>query len=134
MNCFQISIFVPLRTAKLKRDLLCPKLWIAFKLVSLFHYEQLYRIIQYISNVVNCFQISIFVPLRTAQIPFEKSLRPLWIAFKLVSLFHYEQLAMEKERRWIKLWIAFKLVSLFHYEQHIITKSYIFCSCELLSN
>ena len=91
VNCFQISIFVSLRTAW--NDVFCNlfTLWIAFKLVSLFHYEQHYQLYNEIHAVVNCFQISIFVSLRTAEETVTKITAQLWIAFKLVSLFHYEQ-------------------------------------------
>ena len=92
VNCFQISIFVPLRTANNSCRCSYFPLWIAFKLVSLFHYEQQAVLHQFQDSVVNCFQISIFVPLRTANNIANTFKTMLWIAFKLVSLFHYEQL------------------------------------------
>ena len=91
VNCFQISIFVPLRTATYGGKSVAILLWIAFKLVSLFHYEQPCLPIHHVQLVVNCFQISIFVPLRTAGYLLSDKDWELWIAFKLVSLFHYEQ-------------------------------------------
>ena len=42
--------------------------------------------------VVICFQISIFEPLETTRSSGRTSTRPLWFAFKLVSLNHWKQL------------------------------------------
>ena len=66
--CFQISIFEPLKTALFKQLILCYKLWFAFKLVSLNHWKQPTRKKYVTKCVVICFQISIFEPLKTANI------------------------------------------------------------------
>ena len=66
VNCFQICIFVSDDTAALSTDGLVQQLWIAFKFVSLYRMTQ--QIIKKImaKNVVNCFQICIFVSDDTA--------------------------------------------------------------------
>ena len=89
--CFQISIFEPLKTASDENTHVYRWLWFAFKLVSLNHWKQLY--IKYNNNqyVVICFQISIFEPLKTAITNIWSKRKPLWFAFKLVSLNHWKQ-------------------------------------------
>ena len=90
--CFQISIFEPLNTAVEYFWRLRPRLWFAFKLVSLNHWIQ--RLWNGWDNrkVVICFQISIFEPLNTAVYLSSWWRRWLWFAFKLVSLNHWIQL------------------------------------------
>ena len=94
--CFQISIFEPLKTAASLIDVILFKLWFAFKLVSLNHWKQLRSMLALPRQVVICFQISIFEPLKTALIQAEEADAVLWFAFKLVSLNHWKQL-----RSWI---------------------------------
>ena len=65
--CFQISIFEPLKTAMQGLDAICILLWFAFKLVSLNHWKQPENPGMGANNVVICFQISIFEPLKTAK-------------------------------------------------------------------
>ena len=65
MICFQISIFEPLETTAISLLALLPKLWFAFKLVSLNHWRQHIQGIDTPNSVVICFQISIFEPLET---------------------------------------------------------------------
>ena len=110
------------------------KLWIAFKLLYLWHYWQpnanLYKRIvccELLSNycifdiidnnhmwpipirtVVNCFQIIVSLTLLTTNPRYENMAITLWIAFKLLYLWHY----------WQQWWIMKKM----------------FSGCELLSN
>ena len=63
--CFQISIFEPLGTIYRYSTNYLYRLWFAFKLVSLNHWEQYYKKIYLHKTVVICFQISIFEPLGT---------------------------------------------------------------------
>ena len=90
-----------------------------------------------------CFQISIFEPLKTADLQQADLSDVLWFAFKLVSLNHWKQriwriwlcrrvvicfqisifeplktAVWQKERESFQLWFAFKLVSLNHWKQH----------------
>ena len=89
--CFQISIFEPLKTASSALPVSLYLLWFAFKLVSLNHWKQLHHSEQPEDEVVICFQISIFEPLKTAW-AFQDCWRILlWFAFKLVSLNHWKQ-------------------------------------------
>ena len=89
--CFQISIFEPLGTILGRKSPETRRLWFAFKLVSLNHWEQLGVERDENATVVICFQISIFEPLGTI-IREAATLKPgLWFAFKLVSLNHWEQ-------------------------------------------
>ena len=89
--CFQISIFEPLKTANKPRIGRDSGLWFAFKLVSLNHWKQHFAKNLILENVVICFQISIFEPLKTAGKPGSASQYVLWFAFKLVSLNHWKQ-------------------------------------------
>ena len=68
--CFQISIFEPLGTIPIMCVYLQYKLWFAFKLVSLNHWEQSTMENIIAQTVVICFQISIFEPLGTISIDF----------------------------------------------------------------
>ena len=63
--CFQISIFEPLGTIQGGKYVNNKKLWFAFKLVSLNHWEQFIDRNYLRFRVVICFQISIFEPLGT---------------------------------------------------------------------
>ena len=65
--CFQISIFEPLGTITWLTASGSTKLWFAFKLVSLNHWEQWIQLDEEQERVVICFQISIFEPLGTIQ-------------------------------------------------------------------
>ena len=90
--CFQISIFEPLKTAICSITSSQTPLWFAFKLVSLNHWKQRTFIVISSEEVVICFQISIFEPLKTAKGAFCIVRWQLWFAFKLVSLNHWKQL------------------------------------------
>ena len=97
------------------------------------------------SNVVICFQISIFEPLETTCPHKKRTVLMLWFAFKLVSLNHWKQrdsvlskccwvvicfqisifepletTSYKKGRYEFTLWFAFKLVSLNHWKQQLI--------------
>ena len=89
--CFQISIFEPLKTVSAKFYTIAGVLWFAFKLVSLNHWKQYHRQRSSNHNVVICFQISIFEPLKTVEEVTNITLKELWFAFKLVSLNHWKQ-------------------------------------------
>ena len=144
--CFQISIFEPLKTARHRAMVQPVRLWFAFKLVSLNHWKQLFSRTLLWVDVVICFQISIFEPLKTAMRYYYYYYTQLWFAFKLVSLNHWKQLitrhplihlyiplvvicfqisifeplkTAEAAVRHIPeaLWFAFKLVSLNHWKQ-----------------
>ena len=67
------------------------QLWIAFKLVSLYRKEQSIAGSIDSLSVVNCFQISIFIPKGTIVAQLLIVQEKLWIAFKLVSLYRKEQ-------------------------------------------
>ena len=134
MNCFQICIFVLIATTLLPRILRLLKLWIAFKFVSLYWSQQLYTwakeliyscellsnlylctdrnnnwiICLFLTVVVNCFQICIFVLIATT--------------------FHYTHI------QFFSLWIAFKFVSLYWSQQRPCTSRPSAGGCELLSN
>ena len=134
VNCFQIIIFVLTRTASVNHSIFITLLWIAFKSLSLCWQEQplpsfltLPTSCELLSNhylcadknsilenllvdynVVNCFQIIIFVLTRTANF--------LNIRFKTM------------------LWIAFKSLSLCWQEQRKFLSKYLSTRCELLSN
>ena len=94
--CFQISIFEPLGTIFLATSDTNRRLWFAFKLVSLNHWEQFWYETQRLVTVVICFQISIFEPLGTIKTKLFSRLNQLWFAFKLVSLNHWEQSGRQK--------------------------------------
>ena len=89
--CFQISIFEPLGTIQGEPFETVVWLWFAFKLVSLNHWEQFNNSVVPHDEVVICFQISIFEPLGTIRRICSRRTPPLWFAFKLVSLNHWEQ-------------------------------------------
>ena len=89
--CFQISIFEPLETTIGSVEWWEKQLWFAFKLVSLNHWKQLLFCVCVLSEVVICFQISIFEPLETTSRSFNSGSHLLWFAFKLVSLNHWKQ-------------------------------------------
>ena len=93
--CFQISIFEPLETTICFTCRRYPKLWFAFKLVSLNHWKQLKEIRWRSRSVVICFQISIFEPLETTNSRVTEVPSTLWFAFKLVSLNHWKQLTLQ---------------------------------------
>ena len=159
MICFQISIFEPLKTALSNRMGREYALWFAFKLVSLNHWKQLFYRLPPTGQVVICFQISIFEPLKTAESVLCRKQNQLWFAFKLVSLNHWKQLRVmgqyqvgvvicfqisifeplktavrKTKRKHYSLWFAFKLVSLNHWKQHAVALPPIKISCDLLSN
>ena len=117
-------------------------MWFAFKFVSLDHWKQLIRNVNWSGDVVICFQICIFGPLKTT--PFKRIYLYylLWFAFKFVSLDHWKQRKMKRLAEmtccdllsnlylWtiennfiisctmrITLWFAFKFVSLDHWKQ-----------------
>ena len=159
MICFQISIFEPLKTTKLYRYGTDKKLWFAFELVSLNHWKQRHIQITIKIQVVICFRISIFEPLKTTKSPQRLEPMQLWFAFELVSLNHWKQ-HFEKIMLSIRvvicfrisifeplkttlivdmfsqvaLWFAFELVSLNHWKQHEFCKAIETSSCDLLSN
>ena len=145
MICFQISIFEPLETTICITPNTYVPLWFAFKLVSLNHWKQRWPERTACRVVVICFQISIFEPLETTDIPNRSMVMLLWFAFKLVSLNHWKQ----RDSRFVsmafvvicfqisifeplettlvslspvqaQLWFAFKLVSLNHWKQRNI--------------
>ena len=89
--CFQISIFEPFGTIRACTVFETGRLWFAFKLVSLNHWEQLLNWWKRATTVVICFQISIFEPLGTITTRVQPPGTSLWFAFKLVSLNHWEQ-------------------------------------------
>ena len=91
MNCFQISIFIPKGTINEDDTFSDMLLWIAFKLVSLYRKEQWQETWTWRTIVVNCFQISIFIPKGTIHHWSKGTDDRLWIAFKLVSLYRKEQ-------------------------------------------
>ena len=117
MNCFQICIFVSDDTALYYLSQSMRKLWIAFKFVSLYRMTQLADVLtswdkccELLSNlylcigwhsgngqeteghdVVNCFQICIFVSDDTAYKLNIITTIALWIAFKFVSLYRMTQ-------------------------------------------
>ena len=159
MICFQISIFEPLKTAKVLLISLMNWLWFAFKLVSLNHWKQPSNLYSIQTNVVICFQISIFEPLKTAFSIMLGQHFLLWFAFKLVSLNHWKQLfnyvirtsfvvicfqisifeplktaLTLKNIKRMKLWFAFKLVSLNHWKQRDASADMTRNCCDLLSN
>ena len=157
--CFQISIFEPLGTIAGNIGTSRTELWFAFKLVSLNHWEQ-YNSPGYLTRtVVICFQISIFEPLGTIYNRAGRWCDPLWFAFKLVSLNHWEQLCLTSLHSFTvvicfqisifeplgtiraciiffpaALWFAFKLVSLNHWEQSLLFSVRHVPGCDLLSN
>ena len=134
-------------------------MWFAFKLVSLNHWKQHHSNNYNTICVVICFQISIFEPLETTCSPELINLKPLWFAFKLVSLNHWKQprdignLAVQvvicfqisifeplETTSYLfdysvkLLWFAFKLVSLNHWKQLRNKYESITWCCDLLSN
>ena len=86
VNCFQISIFAVANTTAHNYLVILCLLWIAFKLVSLQLQTQQLDLYRQWQLVVNCFQISIFAVANTTWMTNGKIKKPLWIAFKLVSL------------------------------------------------
>ena len=89
--CFQICIFELLKTTPWVYGSLYPKLWFAFKFVSLNYWKQLAVVFPLPPLVVICFQICIFELLKTTGCP-ELLLRDaLWFAFKFVSLNYWKQ-------------------------------------------
>ena len=159
MICFQISIFEPLETTRQLRNIRIFLLWFAFKLVSLNHWKQRRQFSLGLTDVVICFQISIFEPLETTMKIKSQQMLKLWFAFKLVSLNHWKQ-QYDDYRKWAlvvicfqisifeplettkvikilrlrELWFAFKLVSLNHWKQLTFDKNFALFSCDLLSN
>ena len=134
-------------------------MWFAFELVSLNHWKQLVWHLIYFDDVVICFRISIFEPLKTTLLDETSCWVQLWFAFELVSLNHWKQQLLNflllllvvicfrisifeplkttsKNRpREIKpLWFAFELVSLNHWKQpeQIVYANGV--RCDLLSN
>ena len=157
--CFQISIFDPLETTVRFNYRKIHELWFAFKLVSLTHWKQQVWHQSKTSNVVICFQISIFDPLETTHRSDSENILQLWFAFKLVSLTHWKQrdtadkfghqvvicfqisifdpletTTYSYQGRLYPLWFAFKLVSLTHWKQLILRIFRGMISCDLLSN
>ena len=86
VNCFQISIFAVANTTAFTFLKSLIELWIAFKLVSLQLQTQLIWKCITDTDVVNCFQISIFAVANTTALIKCSCSKWLWIAFKLVSL------------------------------------------------
>ena len=72
------------------------QLWIAFKFVSLYRMTQRLNASLVILDVVNCFQICIFVSDDTAGGEDLRVGERLWIAFKFVSLYRMTQLCRAK--------------------------------------
>ena len=157
--CFQISIFEPLETTFCIRSKSTVQLWFAFKLVSLNHWKQRKNMGRMVTYVVICFQISIFEPLETTFYPSSELHKPLWFAFKLVSLNHWKKLwciwhnsilvvicfqisifePLETTVFPIRnevsgLWFAFKLVSLNHWKHLDSCHNILRNCCDLLSN
>ena len=131
--CFQISIFEPLGTIITVMEIIDYKLWFAFKLVSLNHWEQCCPRRPVPRHVVICFQISIFEPLGTIKCILKKMNKPLWFAFKLVSLNHWEQSATCLSRSAFVV-ICFQ-ISIFEPLGTILPDSFNSrFSCDLLSN
>ena len=91
MNCFQICIFVLIATTLEAEIMAAPLLWIAFKFVSLYWSQQLLLIYSVLIQVVNCFQICIFVLIATTCEKRLQDVIELWIAFKFVSLYWSQQ-------------------------------------------
>ena len=83
-------------------------LWFAFELVSLNHWKQRYELENMDYQVVICFRISIFEPLKTT--------------------------GKDTREYYVLLWFAFELVSLNHWKQHYVSKAYEESRCDLLSN
>ena len=95
VNCFQICIFVSDDTAQRSWRLSaasCELLSNLYLCIG-WHSSVIARVI--FLNVVNCFQICIFVSDDTATIDVAIIKKKLWIAFKFVSLYRMTQL-----RRW----------------------------------
>ena len=90
--CFRISIFEPLKTTSVLVCRLNVLLWFAFELVSLNHWKQQLAVELVYQEVVICFRISIFEPLKTTTPQAGSSAIRLWFAFELVSLNHWKQL------------------------------------------
>ena len=156
--CFQFSIFEPLDTTNLRKKQANGWLWFAFNLVSLNHWTQRWSRHCQPSQVVICFQFSIFEPLDTT-LAFDVLIRDkLWFAFNLVSLNHWTQLWPRPTLgdtvvicfqfsifepldttdlicliNLFELWFAFNLVSLNHLTQRAYRESTIQVSCDLLS-
>ena len=66
-------------------------LWIAFKLLYLWHYWQPSNVRNLLPEVVNCFQIIVSLTLLTTAECESRDRIWLWIAFKLLYLWHYWQ-------------------------------------------
>ncbi len=145
VNCFQICIFVSVNTTESTTASTMLGLWIAFKFVSL--YQLIQRDVSLTNGlqVVNCFQICIFVSVNTTRRRMMMAQSGLWIAFKFVSLYQLIQLCCgdvssvvvvncfqicifvsvnTTDRDWeccaAMLWIAFKFVSLYQLIQQYV--------------
>ena len=133
-------------------------LWFAFKNVSLSYWKQHTIGKAKAPCVVICFQKCIFVVLETTVSWFIYTSRPLWFAFKNVSLSYWKQhwfirdgetfccdllskmylcrIGNNFNRFWFSytlLWFAFKNVSLSYWKQHILRLQAFQNGCDLLS-
>ena len=156
---WKICIFVSVNTTSFSSHVRVSMLWIAFKFVSLYQLIQLNQKAVDKANVVNCFQICIFVSVNTTILISYNNKSMLWIAFKFVSLYQLIQLvALEPHppivvncfqicifvsvnTTWptywsgfFRLWIAFKFVSLYQLIQLHRMQQSLNNGCELLSN
>ena len=92
VNCFQIIVSLTSETTFAKRSYTLYSLWIAFKLLYLWHLKQLAT--STINVVLSCELLSnycIFDIWNNEKIP-STLWRMLWIAFKLLYLWHLKQL------------------------------------------
>ena len=133
MICFRISIFEPLKTTESIQNRKNQRLWFAFELVSLNHWKQRHIQITIKIQVVICFRISIFEPLKTTLSEKSGGRGKLWFAFELVSLNHWKQ-----PRMWLTTWfivvICFR-ISIFEPLKTTISINHKSKNgCDLLSN
>ena len=114
MNCFQIIVSLTLLTTCNSKHQSTYKLWIAFKLLYLWHYWQHNCSCYHERYVVNCFQIIVSLTLLTTANFFYVSLYGLWIAFKLLYLWHYWQLTWRNNvlHNYLQRLLGFKKLSI----------------------
>ena len=93
VNCFQIIVSLTSETTCDFYYQRCFKLWIAFKLLYLWHLKQREDTIYTLTHVVNCFQIIVSLTSETTWWYGTLKLVSLWIAFKLLYLWHLKQLS-----------------------------------------
>ena len=108
MNWFQIDTFMWWFTVHHKQEQQQQQLWIDFKLILLCDDSQLKRIFQWLTKVVNWFQIDTF----------------MWW-FTVLRLFFCNS---------VRLWIDFKLILLCDDSQCNTSKWGVHLGCELISN